>query len=55
MNIFVVILITFAIVFGLPILAYLVMKFGAAGYFRAKRRFSDKPKSQATRDNKEVD
>lgn len=33
-----VILICFAIFVGLPVLSYMMVKFGAAGYFRARRR-----------------
>jgi len=33
-----VILIVFGAMFGLPVVAYLVMKFGTAGFFRARDR-----------------
>ena len=32
------------ILVGMPVMSYLVMKFGATGYFRAKRRWRDKTK-----------
>lgn len=38
------ILMTVGLLFGLPILAYLIMKFGAAGYFRAKQRQQENQK-----------
>jgi len=31
----------------LPILSYMIVKFGAAGYFRAKRRENNKQKQKA--------
>lgn len=35
-----------AVVVGLPVIAYLIMKFGAAGYFRAKQRQQEKDTKQ---------
>ncbi len=37
-----ILLILFAVMTGLPVLAYLTVKFGTAGYLRAKRRDRDK-------------
>jgi hypothetical protein len=41
------------LLFGLPILAYLVMKFGAAGYFRAKQRQQENQRKKEHATSKE--
>jgi hypothetical protein len=38
MIIFTLFILLFVGVFGLPVIAYMITKFGAAGYFRARRR-----------------
>lgn len=39
-------LIVLGVVFGLPILAYMVMKFGTTGYLRAKGKDNKKQKDE---------
>lgn len=46
MSTFQILLILLAVVVGLPILAYMVVKFGATGYFNAKRRQDNKNKTK---------
>lgn len=41
-----ILLLTIGVVFGLPILAYLVMKFGTAGLLRAKQRQQEKEQAK---------
>jgi len=42
MSVFSVIIIVLLSIIVVPILAYMVVKFGAAGYFRARRRDQSK-------------
>lgn len=42
------------LILALPIIAYMVMKFGAAGYFRAKQRQQDKTINNYERQRKEA-
>jgi hypothetical protein len=40
------ILLVLFVVGGAPVLSYLIVKFGAAGYFRAKRREDNQTKNK---------